>query len=150
MSVLISNPSVVGYFLENAIIRSIVATSIPCMDIIGPIPQFVFEGFPTYDLAHDRALYVPKAFNLPAIDAVILRLSPADKKAELIPIQVTIQKSYRNSEEQFFKDWAFWCRHLSRYEISVTFLWITSDGVFKGTSTEGKLCKTRDGSEKVV
>lgn len=86
MSVLISNPSVVGYFLENAIIRSIVATSIPCMDIIGPIPQFVFEGFPTYDLAHDRALYVPKAFNLPAIDAVILRLSPADKKAELIPI----------------------------------------------------------------
>lgn len=150
MRLLINNPSVVGYFLENAILRSIVTTGIPCLGIFGPMPQFVFEGFLSYDLTHERALYSPKSFNFPSIDAILLRLSPADKKAELMPMQITIQKSHRNSEGQFFKNWDFWIRYLHGYELSVTFLWITGDGTFKKTSTKGKLRKTRDGSERVV
>lgn len=72
MSHFSSNPSlVVGYFLENKILRSVISAGIPCLDISGPMSQFVFEGFPPFDLTHEKALYVSKAFNFPAIDGVL-------------------------------------------------------------------------------
>ena len=152
MGHLISNPSVVGCFLENAIPRTIVTSGIPCLDIIGPMPQFIFQEFPSYNLSHERALYVPKVYNFSAIDAILLRLNNVDKKAELIPIQITIQKAHRKSETQFFNNWSFWQDYLDDYDVSVTFLWITADGSFKQVSMEERLRKTRRGgdSDKVV
>lgn len=153
MAYLSSNASVIGYFLEHAILRSIVTAGIPCLDIIGPMPQIVFQDFPSYNLTHEKALYVPEAYKFPAIDAVLLYLNHREKTAQLFPIQVTIQKTHRSSEEQFFNNWSFWSGSLGEYgeyKITVTFIWVTSDQELKRRSQREKLRKLRDGSEKVV
>lgn len=73
-----------------------------------------------------------------------------EKIAQLSPIQVTIQKSHRSSEEQFLNSWSFWSGSLGECKIIVTFTWVTSDQEFKRTSRGENLRKLRDGSEKVV
>ncbi|BCR84339.1 uncharacterized protein ACHE_11741S [Aspergillus chevalieri] len=100
--------------------------------------QFIFRDFPSYNLSHEKALYVPRTYNVPAIDAILLCLNNVDKKAELIPIQITIQKAHRISEEQFFNNWFFWHDYLDDYDVNVTSLWITSDGGFQANVHGGK------------
>lgn len=151
MGYLNSNPSVVGYFLEHAIIRSIATSGLPCFDIVGPMAQLIFHEFPRYDLSLDKALYVPRKFNFPAIDAIFLRLDHTTKKAELFPIQITVQKgSHRNSEDHFFKDLPNWKPYLERYNIKITFLWIASGNQFQRTEKKAKARGRRDGSETKV
>jgi hypothetical protein len=111
----ISNASVVGYFLEQAILQSVASSGIKCLDIIGKIPQITFNDYRKYDLKNAYALYVPEAFNFPAIDALIVHIDKTDEtkmKAHLFPMQVTIAKTHSNSEDHFFRHWSRWIQGL--------------------------------------
>jgi hypothetical protein len=150
----ISNTSVVGFFLEQAILQTIVTQGIPCLDLAGPVPQIIFEGGgqPEFDLRHSKALYVPMKFNFPAIDALILRVDDSKKTAELMPIQITIAKSRSDSEDLFLKDWSRWVRdlYLYDYDVTLTFVWITAAEGYSKTGIEAKYSGKRGTGEQLV
>ncbi|PGH14230.1 hypothetical protein AJ79_03205 [Helicocarpus griseus UAMH5409] len=131
MNQAISNSSVARYFLEHVILRSIALNRLACLNIPPAIPQLFFKGFPSYNTDLTNALYVSNSYNFSGINAVFLRTDPENNTAELIPIQITIQKAHaynRSSEEQFFRNWSSWRTCLFGYSVSSTFLWITADG----------------------
>jgi hypothetical protein len=55
-------------------------------------------------------------------------------RAYLFPLQVTIAKRHRDSEQSFFNNWHRWVRGFEGFEVEVTFLWITA----KDPSVEDK------------
>ncbi|KAK2811239.1 hypothetical protein FQN50_002336 [Emmonsiellopsis sp. PD_5] len=134
MGWLINDPPAVGYFLKQAIIQSIIRNGIGYLDMTGPIQHYIFSGFPAYKLDKEVALYWPENFNFPPVDALLLRLNSADKRAELFVMQITIQQDHRDSEGNFFRSWASWRQCLYDYDITVTFVRITGQG-----KSEGKL-----------
>ncbi|KAK2810111.1 hypothetical protein FQN50_003306 [Emmonsiellopsis sp. PD_5] len=135
MQQLISNPIVVGFFLKQAMILSIRQSGIHDLNIGGELPQITFEQFPTYDLTHKTALYVPKAFNFTAFDALVLHLDK--KKARLIPIQITIQQGHKDTRDLFFSQFKkYWCRNLEEYEVTVEFLWLSANGTCNSGEVE--------------
>ncbi|PGH10554.1 hypothetical protein AJ80_07500 [Polytolypa hystricis UAMH7299] len=150
MTQLISNVPVVGYSLELAILQTIRSTGISWLDLVGSMPQIVFDAHPKYVLEHTYALYVPKAFNSPAIDALILRLDHSKMKAELIPIKITIAKSHSTSEDLFFKDWSRWLEYLEDYDANLTFLWITASGEYLTKKFEARYRERREGPKMLV
>jgi hypothetical protein len=85
-----------------------------------------FKYFPIFDTSKELALYVPCNFDYHAIDGIILRLYKETKKAILFPLQITIAKSHKNSEELFFNKWEEWKTGLKGFDIEIRFLWISN------------------------
>ncbi|KAK2784170.1 hypothetical protein FQN53_008779 [Emmonsiellopsis sp. PD_33] len=150
MGWLINDPPAVGYFLKQAIVQSIMRDGIGYLDVTGPIQHYIFSGFPAYKLDKEVALYWPKNFNFPPVDALLLRLNSAAKRAELFVIQITIQQDHRDSEERFFRDWASWRRCLYDYDITVTFFRITAHGKSEGKPVVEKSHEARGEGDKTV
>ncbi|KAK2786615.1 hypothetical protein FQN53_006319 [Emmonsiellopsis sp. PD_33] len=151
MGQLITNPVVVGFFLEQAMILSICQSGIRHLNISGRMPQISFEQFPTYDLTKTTALYVPKAFNFPAIDALVLHIDKSKKKARMVPIQITIQQAHKDPRDLFFNHFKkYWCRNLEKYEVTVEFLLLGADDIYEGKDVEEKYLNTRSGGDTLV
>jgi hypothetical protein len=128
----INNESVVGFFIEQAILHTIETRGLGTEpEISQPMRMIPFEYSPTFDTSKKLALYVPCNFNYHAIDGIILRLDLSSgrngetKKAIVFPLQITIAKSHRNSEEQFFNLWKKWKTGLQGFDIEIRFLWIS-------------------------
>jgi hypothetical protein len=74
----ISNPSVTGFMIEQAVLASIVLLN--DLDIVPKYQRTMhaifFEGdFPSFDTArNDLVFYVPKAFNFRNIDGIIVSI----------------------------------------------------------------------------
>ena len=49
------------------------------------------------------------------------------KKANIVPIQIMINKSHRNSEEKFYAQWNEWQTHFEGYELQTIFIWIVEN-----------------------
>jgi hypothetical protein len=151
MSLSISNEYVAGYFLKKAILQTIMDQGIPCLELVGSMHGIIFEGHqPKFVLARSKALYVPKQFNHPVIDALILRLDKSKMTAELTPLQITTAKSHSDSEQLFLKDWSEWIRALRDYEITLTFLRIAADGKYSRTAVEAQYCGKHGVTEQLV
>lgn len=73
-------------------------------------------------------LYIPKRYNFPAVDAVLVSTAPGEAAA-VYGIQVTISKTHSNSEELFFRNWETWLTNLDlpRAKITFGFVWILED-----------------------
>ncbi|KAK2791956.1 hypothetical protein FQN51_001970 [Onygenales sp. PD_10] len=137
MGQLIDDPILVGFFLKQAMILSICQSGIHDLNISGELPQITFEQFPTYNLTHKTALYVPKAFNFPEFDALVLHLDKSKKKARMIPIQITAQQAHKDIRDLFFNHFEkYWCRNLEAYEVTVEFLWLSADGSYNSGELE--------------
>jgi hypothetical protein len=128
----IDNKSVVGFFIEQAVLRTIRSRGLQVDERISqPMDLITYHGFPVFDTLKERALYVPSDFNYGAIDGMILWLdcskqkSGRKKEALLFPLQVTIAKTHRNSEVSFFNQWEKWTESLRDFNVKATFLWIT-------------------------
>jgi hypothetical protein len=91
-----------------------------------------FEGFLIFDTSNELVLYVPCNFNYHAIDGIILRLflSGETKKAILFPLQITIAKSHKNSEERCFNQWEKWTAGLQDFDVEARFLWTSVKNPF--------------------
>jgi len=123
----INNESVVGFFIEQAILQTIEFRGLQTEpEISQPMTMIPFEYFPVFNTSKELALYVPCDFNYRAIDGIILRLYTGTKKAILFPIQITIAKSHKKSEELFFNRWKEWKAGLKDFDIEIRFLWISN------------------------
>ena len=128
----IDNRSVVGFFIEQAVLQTIRSRGLKVHEKISNSMDIIpFDGFPVFNTSKERALYVPSCFNYGAIDGIILWLdlsnqkSGKKKEALLFPLQVTIAKSHSNSEENFFSQWEKWTKGLQDFDVKATFLWVT-------------------------
>jgi hypothetical protein len=128
----ISNESVVRFFIEQAILQTIEFRGLEMItEISQPMKMIPFEDYPVFDTSNKLALYVPCNFNYYAIDGIILRLDRSSvkngetKRAILFPLQITIAKSHKNSEEHFFNQWEEWSASLKGFDVEVRFLWIS-------------------------
>ncbi|KAK2799175.1 hypothetical protein FQN50_008564 [Emmonsiellopsis sp. PD_5] len=125
----INNLPVIGFFLESVVLESIASQGLQGLGLRGPMKQIVFRACPTYNLESSLSLYIPRDYNHPAIDALVLHYQKTgddEPVAHLYPIQITIANRHKDSEEELFSKWDNWTRHLGDCKIKVTFLRITS------------------------
>ena len=131
----IDNPSVTGFFIEQAVLSSIASRGLDISkDISTPMDTVMFAGnFPTLEKKSNPVLYCPLKFNYRGIDAIIVRFDYSrgkklDKnKCFMFPLQVIVAKSHTDSEQAFFDDWSLWSEGLDDFDVVVEFLWITTE-----------------------
>ena len=124
----ISNSSVAGFFMEQAVLSSIASRGLEIseqiskkMDTImfsGDIPELNRTG-------GDPVLYCPMNCKYPGIDGIIVRFT--EKKCFLYPLQITVAKSHSDSERVFFSKWRVWINKLNGFEVEPVFIWITKE-----------------------
>ena len=127
----IGNPSVTGFFIEQAVLSSIASRGLNVSkEISGPMTIVMFaEKYPIFDKDISEAvLYCPLKFNYGGIDGIIVRFDHSEGKCFMFPLQVTVAKSHSDSEEVFFSEWSGWTKYLDGFEIVPEFLWITPEG----------------------
>ena len=130
----IDNRSVLGFFIEQAVLRTIQSRGLNVDGkISNSMDMITFDDdFPTLNVSKERALYVPTGFNYRAVDGIVLWLDTSKQKGEepkealVYPIQVTIAESHSDSEKMFFNQWGKWMTALQGFDVKVTFLWITN------------------------
>ncbi|KAK2756819.1 hypothetical protein FQN54_005265 [Arachnomyces sp. PD_36] len=81
------------YFMERAVLETVTKEGIPYIGLLGLMHQVFFDFQPIYDLEPSRAVYIPRYFKFPATAAAILKLDHSQRKAELLPIQITMDDS---------------------------------------------------------
>ncbi|RPB18660.1 hypothetical protein L211DRAFT_901742 [Terfezia boudieri ATCC MYA-4762] len=71
----IHNPSVTGFFIEHAVLSSIVAHGLNIMGIHSHVRQKMFNDvYPTFDTSLESwVLYCPLRYNCPAVDAILVQ-----------------------------------------------------------------------------
>lgn len=130
-AILSSNPTVRGYLAEQVCLATITHKGFSRVghDLGGPMRAEYFTSIPFWSnfiqSGDTVRLYLPKAFNYPAIDAAILQLDRTQRKARLFPIQVTLAKNHKDSELLFYQTkWGAWAQGLDGFEVESTFVWI--------------------------
>jgi SAP domain len=124
----IDNPSVTGFFIEQAILSSIASHGLKIhKEISKNMHTVMFSGsFPRFNMTErNPVLYCPINFNYRGIDGIIVRF--VEKKCFMFPLQITIAKSHSDSEEVFFREWSMWTDRLNDIEVVPEFVWITKE-----------------------
>src|SRR5271170_1938545 len=150
MNDFITNPSVIGFFIEQATLSSIASRGLEISEQISRRMETVmFSGrFPLFSnrTEGDPVLYCPLDFNFRAIDGIIVRF--AGRKCFMFPIQITVAKRHSNSEEGFFSEWETWTKDLNGLEIEPVFVWITKKDSEVDT-VDAKYLSTRSGDKLI-
>lgn len=128
-----SNPSVTGYLAEYVCLAAIERGGLGGYnaELGNQLKMEPFDDVPPLATVSDNnradRLYVPNAFNYSNIDGAIVRLDFDAKKARVYLIQVTIAKSHKDSEQDFYlKQWGKWKAVLESngYQASSEFIWV--------------------------
>jgi hypothetical protein len=122
----ISNSSVTGFFIEQAVLSSIASRGLEISEQISKkMDTVMFSGdIPRFNRTEgDPVLYYPMGFNYPGIDGIIVRFTR--EKCFLYPLWITVAKSYSDSESVFFRKWSMWANELDDFEVELAFIWIT-------------------------
>jgi hypothetical protein len=122
------NPSVTGFFIEQAILSSIASRGLEISEEVSKkMDTVMFSGVaPNFNTTKsDPVLYCPIDFDYRGIDGIIVRF--AEGKCFMFPLQITVAKSHSDSEEVFFREWSIWTNKLNDFEIVVVFVWITEE-----------------------
>lgn len=75
----------------------------------------------------ESGLFIPADFNLLGIDAVHVAADSEAKTAHVVPIQITIGRSHRDTEAYFCSQWAEWTERFVGYAVTSTSVWIVDD-----------------------
>jgi hypothetical protein len=122
-----SNPSVVGFIVEQACLSAISETGFHHGGLNwGPIPAMIFgRSLGAIDyipyLKDCEMFLVPDTFNFRDIDALYIRVETIEKKVFIVPIQVTTAKEHKDSEASFYSRWSHWLDRFKGYELITTF-----------------------------
>lgn len=142
----IGNPSVTGFFIEQAVLSSIALRG---LEIAGQISKrmdtVIFDGIiPNFHMTEgDPVLYCPINYNYRGIDGIIIRFT--EGTCYMFPLQITIAKSHSDSEEKFFREWSKWTNKLTNIKVDLTFIWITKeDSELKLVDEEHRSTKSGD------
>jgi hypothetical protein len=122
----ISNSSVTGFFIEQAVLSSIASRGLEISEQISKkMDTVMFSGdIPRFNRTEgDLVLYYPMGFNYPGIGGIIIRFT--GEKCFLYPLQITVAKSHSDSESVFFRKWSMWANELDDFEVELAFIWIT-------------------------
>ena len=145
----ISNPSITGFFIEQAVLSSIASRGLEISEQISKrMDTVMFSGdIPEFNTTKgDPVLYCPIDFNFRGIDGIIVRF--AGRKCFMFPLQITVAKSHSDSEEVFFNEWSKWTNKLSDFEVEPVFVWITKEDS-KVEPVSAKILSTRSGDKLV-
>jgi hypothetical protein len=154
----IDNPSVTGFFIEQAILSSIASRGLEISKQISKgMDTIMFNGsVPNLKKTEgDPVLYCLISFNYSGIDGMIIRF--AGGKCYMFPLQITVAKSHPDSEEVFFREWSKWINKLNGIEVVLVFVWITKEGyetdhvnaVYRLTKSGKKLVRPSYSRQKV-
>ena len=140
-----NNPSVIGFTVEQMIISRIAARGLDWGDgYIPPAHVTPFLGKATPLLDNQSTYFVPLKFNFKAIDALYAEVDEHKRTAKVVAIQITVAKSHRDSEVEFFESWEAWTGLLGGFTITPIFLWIVEEKRCR-VDIEEKLSKLRTG-----
>ena len=138
-----NNPSVIGFTVEQMIISRIAARGLDWGDdYIPPAHVTPFLGKATPLLDSQSTYFVPLKFNFKAIDALYAEVDEHKRIAKVVAIQITVAKSHRDSEVEFFESWEAWTGLLGDFKITPIFLWIV-EGTRGRADLEEKLSELR-------
>jgi hypothetical protein len=84
----------------------------------------ILDALDEISLATSETLYIPDRWNYKDIDALYLSVDKRKKTALIVPIQISINPSHKDSETLFYADWARWKNCFQGYTLSSTFVWI--------------------------
>ena len=121
------NPSVIGFFIEQAVLSSTAARGLNIgQDICETMTVQAFEqNFPRFNTnATNPMLHCPVDFNYRGIDGIIVRFdnSGGKKTCFMFPLQITAAKTHSDSEQVFFSQWQLWTKGLEDDEVVPMFL----------------------------
>ena len=124
-----NNPSVVGFLVEQACLSAISATGFYHGDINWQsFTATTFRG----DILNAIGRRSYERFFIPEdpfkdIDALYLKVDAEKKTAVVVPIQVTISKTDKDSEAAFYSRWTDWQIFFRGYTLTTDFVWIVED-----------------------
>jgi SAP domain len=133
----ISNQSVAGFMIEQAVLSSIALNGLNVKrEINRPMEVVLFQDIPRiYSNTKEPVLYLPRVFNFRAIDGIIIWIGPKPKtqrkKRELFlfPLQITLAPDkHSDSHKIFFSDWESWTEGLQDFDVVPEFVWISPKG----------------------
>ena len=61
------------------------------------------------------------------IDALYLKVDVKKKTALVVPIQVTLAKTHKDSETAFYSRWSDWQTRFEGYKLETKFVWVLED-----------------------
>jgi hypothetical protein len=146
----VDNPSVIGFFIEQAVLSSIAAHGLNIeQDICQTMIVQMFEkDYPRFNTnATNPTLYCPLDFNDRGIDGIIVRFDNSDGKKTcfMFPLQITVAKAHSDSEQVFFSQWKLWTKGLKGYKVVPRFLWITTQhSSFEEVAGNSRAARSRD------
>lgn len=125
------NPYVIRFLVEQACLSAISGTgfhhdgginwdSLPATiiedDLIQAIPSVDCEIF-----------FVPENPFCKDIDALYLKVDVEKETALVVPIQITVAKTHKDSEAAFYSQWYNWQERFRGYELKTTFVWVVEN-----------------------
>ncbi|PVF91067.1 hypothetical protein CPB86DRAFT_803090 [Serendipita vermifera] len=129
------NPIVKGFIAEQICLYKISISGLRAVDPdLSAMDMVNFAGRPRWenqiqDIQRCR-LHIPKDYNFPDIDAIILLIDTDSCHVYAYPIQITLNRAHKNSQKRFYKNtWPSWKRILKGqgFTASSIFVWIVAD-----------------------
>jgi hypothetical protein len=144
------NPSVIGFLVEQACLSAISRTGFHHCDINWkPFPATIFQddliqAIPSVDC---EIFFIPENPFFKDIDALYLKVNVEDQTALVVPIQITVAKTHKDSEAAFYSRWSDWQERFRGYTVETTFVWVVEnkqswavkEEEFKTTRSQSKL-----------
>jgi hypothetical protein len=121
------NPVVVGFIVEQTCLSILSSIGFNHGDLHwNSVKPKIISGDILYaiPLVTSETLYIPDRWDYKNIDALYLSVDKGKKTALIVPIQISINLSHKDSEALFYSDWEQWKKHFEGYALSSTFVWI--------------------------
>ncbi|KAA8906952.1 hypothetical protein FN846DRAFT_918946 [Sphaerosporella brunnea] len=125
-----SNPGLLGFLVEHMVLSWI---SMNGLEAAGkefrgiPLLRTFYGSEPVVDPRDGFTIYVPLTINYKAVDAVMVFLDNTKKEVTVAGVQITISQNHRQTEEDFFKDGAWWRQIFHGHTVVFKFLWLMED-----------------------
>ena len=123
------NPSVIRFLVEQACLSTISRTSFHQGGGIDwqPFPATMFQNdliqaIPGGDC---EIFFIPENPFFKDIDTLYLKV--AKETVLVVPIQITVAKTHKDSEAAFYSRWSNWQEHFRGYKVETTFVWVVEN-----------------------
>jgi hypothetical protein len=135
----IKNKSMTGFIIEHAVLSSIRLNGLAIRkDIRAGMMLKHIRGASDVktDIVNKPVLYRPIASNHKTIDGMIVlikSIEPTKKEKKekpkllMVPFQITIAASHKDSHAAFVTEYNTWARGLSEFDVELEFVWITPE-----------------------
>lgn len=126
------NPSVLDFLVEEMVIETMAQVGFMSLEEVfipaSDICKFFFNSYPPR-IQHEEGygLYLPTRYSPTHINCYIIHLQKEERECMIIPVQVTIAKRHKCSDEDFYTQaWRKWRNSLEclGYNVKLAFLWV--------------------------